>query len=91
MPPKEEDTDTIFEFLVSDADVSWGHWRHIVPVWTYPRLEEKPKFAQLVIPTLDSVRYERLLNLSFAVEKASLLVGGPGTAKTTTINQFISR
>ncbi|MEW5318622.1 MAG: hypothetical protein WDW38_009830 [Sanguina aurantia] len=91
MPPKEEDTDTIFEFLVSDADVSWGHWRHTVPVWTYPRLEEKPKFAQLVIPTLDSVRYERLLNLSFAVEKASLLVGGPGTAKTTTINQFISR
>lgn len=27
-----------------------------MPEWTYPKHEEKPKFAQLVIPTLDSVR-----------------------------------
>lgn len=62
-----------------------------MPVWTYPKNEEKPKFAQLIIPTLDSVRFEKLLHLSYSVEKASLLVGGPGTAKTSCINQFISR
>eukprot|EP00198_Chlamydomonas_reinhardtii_P012689 XP_001702026.1 flagellar outer dynein arm heavy chain gamma [Chlamydomonas reinhardtii] len=91
MPPKEEDSDTIFEFLVNTTDAEWLHWRHCVPVWTYPKNEEKPKYAQLVIPTLDSVRYERLLNLSYNVDKATLLVGGPGTAKTNTINQFISK
>ncbi len=37
------------------------------------------------------VRYERLLQLSYAVDKATLLVGGAGTAKTNTINQFISK
>jgi dynein heavy chain len=55
MPAKEEDSDTIFEFLVDSASGEWQHWRHCVPVWTYPKAEEKPKYAQLVIPTLDSV------------------------------------
>nr|Q39575.1 RecName: Full=Dynein gamma chain, flagellar outer arm [Chlamydomonas reinhardtii]7KZM_C Chain C, Dynein gamma chain, flagellar outer arm [Chlamydomonas reinhardtii]7KZN_C Chain C, Dynein gamma chain, flagellar outer arm [Chlamydomonas reinhardtii]7KZO_C Chain C, Dynein gamma chain, flagellar outer arm [Chlamydomonas reinhardtii]8GLV_AD Chain AD, Dynein gamma chain, flagellar outer arm [Chlamydomonas reinhardtii]8GLV_AX Chain AX, Dynein gamma chain, flagellar outer arm [Chlamydomonas reinhar len=91
MPPKEEDSDTIFEFLVNTTDAEWLHWRHCVPVWTYPKNEEKPQYAQLVIPTLDSVRYGALLNLSYNVDKATLLVGGPGTAKTNTINQFISK
>ena len=36
-----------------------------------------------------SVRFDKLLRLSFSVEKASLLVGSPGTAKTCCINQFI--
>ena len=71
--------------------MTWQHWKNQVPNWVYPKNEEKPKFAQLVIPTLDSVRFEKLLHLSFSVEKASLLVGGPGTAKTTAIMQFISK
>ena len=37
-----------------------------VPAWEYPRAQERPKFAQLIIPTLDSVRYEHLLGLVFA-------------------------
>ncbi len=57
----------------------------------YPKSEEKPKFAQLIIPTLDSVRLEKLLHLSYSVDRSSLLVGGPGTAKTSCINQFISK
>mmetsp|Transcript_5388 Transcript_5388/g.12712 ORF Transcript_5388/g.12712 Transcript_5388/m.12712 type:complete len:4322 (-) Transcript_5388:507-13472(-) len=89
MPPREDETDTIYEYAVSDADLEWVHWRHMVPTWEYPRGEEKPKFAQLVIPTLDSVRFDKLLRLSYSVEKASLLVGSPGTAKTCCINQFI--
>ncbi|GFR42148.1 hypothetical protein Agub_g3000 [Astrephomene gubernaculifera] len=91
MPPKDDETDTIFEYLVNTSDAEWLHWRNCVPVWHYPKNEEKPKYAQLVIPTLDSVRYEKLLNLSYSVEKATLLVGGPGTAKTNTINQFIAK
>lgn len=36
-------------------------------------------------------RYERLLVLVHSIKGASLLVGGPGTAKTTVINQFMSK
>jgi len=35
------------------TDMEWAHWRHLVPAWEYPKKDEKPKFAQLVIPTLD--------------------------------------
>ncbi len=48
-------------------------------------------FVQLIIPTLDSVRFEKLLNISYNVEKSSLLVGGPGTAKTSVIMQFMGK
>lgn len=50
------ESDTIFEYLVDEATGSWQHWDSCVPNWAYPVAEEKPKFAQLVIPTLDSVR-----------------------------------
>lgn len=36
-------------------------------------------------------RYDQLLTLVHSVNGASLLVGGPGTAKTTVINQFIGK
>ena len=64
-----EDGDTIFEYLVREDTAGWQHWRECVPNWTYPKGEERPKFAQLVIPTLDSVRYEKLLGLVYSVNK----------------------
>jgi hypothetical protein len=56
LPGRENATDTIFKYLVDEATCNWHHWASCVPEWTYPRNEEKPKFSQLVIPTLDSVR-----------------------------------
>ena len=53
--------------------------------------EEKPKFARLIIPTLDSVRLDRLLDLVTSVNEKALFVGGPGTAKTTVMKQFMAR
>ena len=35
------------------AAMEWMHWQTLVPNWEYPHNEEKPKFAQLLIPTLD--------------------------------------
>ena len=53
---REAESDTIFEFLVDSASGTWRHWARSVPEWVYPRDDERPKFAQLVIPTLDSMR-----------------------------------
>ena len=62
-----------------------------MPEWLYPHDEETPKFAQLMVPTLDSVRLEALLGAVTSVDKQALfLVGGPGTAKTTAIKQFMA-
>lgn len=66
---QSEDSDTVFEYLVREDNAEWQHWRECVPSWKYPKEQERPKFAQLVIPTLDSVRYEKLLTLAYSVQK----------------------
>ena len=74
---QSEDGDTVFEYLVREDNAEWQHWRECVPSWKYPKEQERPKFAQLVIPTLDSVRYEKLLTLAYSVQKVGccLLLG----------------
>eukprot|EP00899_Mesostigma_viride_P009796 jgi/Mesvir1/18818/Mv04309-RA.2 len=89
--PAVDEGETIFEYLVSDANSMWEHWKENVPEWHYPTGVEKPKFASMVIPTMDSVRLEALLSLVQRGNHAALLVGGPGTAKTATIKQYVGR
>ena len=88
--PTMDASETFFEYFVDDASKEWAHWESRVPEWSYPHEEEKPKFAQLIIPTLDSVRLEALLGAVTSVDEAALFVGGPGTAKTTAIKQFMA-
>lgn len=73
------ETDTVYEYLVHETTGKWQHWRERIPAWEYPRGIDKPKFTQLVIPTLDSVRYEKLLSLVHSVGKASLVRGSWGS------------
>jgi dynein heavy chain len=89
-PNFEDPEETFFEYFVSEEDTEWRHWNTQVPAWEYPVAEEKPKFARLIIPTLDSVRLESLLKIVTSVDKQALFVGGPGTAKTTAIKQFMA-
>jgi dynein heavy chain, axonemal len=88
-PPKKDD-DTVFEYTVNDAG-QWVHWASLVQPWEYPKAAENPKFAQLNIPTLDSTRFDALLTRIGGLGKSSLLVGGPGTAKTTVINMYMAK
>jgi hypothetical protein len=67
--------DTLYEFLVDERSGRWRHWRERIPDWRYPSQLERPKYAQLVIPTLDSVRYEHLLSLVHSQGKATLVRG----------------
>jgi hypothetical protein len=45
----------------------------------------------MCVCVLPCCRYDQLLTLVHSVNGASLLVGGPGTAKTTVINQFLGK
>lgn len=77
-PTCQVEGDTVYEYLVNEASGQWQHWRERIPAWQFPASVARPKFTQLVIPTLDSVRYERLLSLVHSVGKASLVGGGGG-------------
>lgn len=89
LPMKMAEGETLFDYMVDDTSTEWVSWKNLVPVWKYPMGVEKPEFASLVIPTMDSVRLEKILQLCHSVNRPTLLVGGAGTAKTTTIQQFL--
>ena len=67
---RDEERDTFFEYYVDDENAEWNHWADRVPDWHYPVEQETPKFASLVIPTLDSVRLEYVLKMVSSVGKS---------------------
>lgn len=96
--------DSVYEYVVNEVTGDWQHWQERIPTWTYPSSSpssEKngstttssnssvPDFSKIVVPTLDSVRFGYLLSLVHSINKSTLLVGAPGTAKTTTAQQFL--
>ena len=84
----EESPDLIYEYYVDEATGDWVHWNDRIPEFNFdPAME----FAQAFVPTLDSTRYQYLLEQCTNREKpcSMLLCGDAGTTKTATINNFI--
>ena len=84
--------DTVYEFKVDDATGDWVHWGSLIPQWSLPPGDGVgAQFASLLIPTIDSVRNEYSLNLSITQGRSVLFIGGPGTAKTSTVLQYLGK
>ena len=88
IPPCEEGQ-TIFEWVPDWTDKTrpWKKWEP--DEWKAPKVLN---FSALLIPTMDSVRAEYILDIIAKHEvtrtppafKSCMLVGAPGTAKTST-------
>ena len=66
---QEFDEDTVYEFMIKEDGSGWQHWRARVPSWSYPKHQGLLQFSQLIVPTIDSVRYQHLLSLVQATGK----------------------
>jgi len=92
------DKETVFDYYINLDTMDWRVWE--AATWQIPRRLE---FSQLLIPTMDSTRAEFLIALVDSLDEKrsekrkeagirnSLLVGGPGTAKTSVILMYISK
>mmetsp|Transcript_11859 Transcript_11859/g.17623 ORF Transcript_11859/g.17623 Transcript_11859/m.17623 type:complete len:4548 (-) Transcript_11859:28-13671(-) len=80
--------DTVFDF-VTDDEGKWEHWEVRVPSWTYPK-DHTPQFSTIIVPTVDNVRSQFLIDLVAKQKLPVLLIGSSGTAKTVTIQRYIS-
>jgi dynein heavy chain len=85
--PMAEDAQTLYDFFVDEETFEWDVWE--APEWSYDK--ETFKFSTCLIPTVDSVRAEYLIEILLARQrKPVLIVGSAGTAKTSIVLQYTS-
>jgi len=79
--------ETLYEYYVNEQG-QWQLWKP--PVWEYPKGVEKLDFSNLLVPTMDSTRAIYNCMHMHKQKKSVLMVGGEGTAKTSTALMFFS-
>lgn len=91
--PEVEHPDTVYEYRVDDSSSTyeWVNWGSALPRWVFKGADLSKEFASLLIPTIDSIRNEHNISLSIKRNRPIILVGGPGTAKTSIILQIIEK
>ena len=79
--------ETAFEYFVT-KEGEWQHWKTQVKEWHYPT-DVDPSFGELLLPTLDSLRYVDQLTMMVPAGKPVLFTGAPGVSKSATIQMFM--
>lgn len=92
------DHETVYDYYVSETTLQWTIWA--AEMWNPPK---RIAFSQLLIPTADSTRAEYIIQKiaqlpvmrsekrNEPAHNNTLLVGGPGTAKTSIIMMYCSK
>ena len=81
--------DTIFEFLVN-KEGEWEHWKTHVEEYVYPK-DSIPLYASILVPNVDNVRTDFLIDTLAKQGKGVLLIGEQGTAKTVIVKGYMSK
>jgi dynein heavy chain, axonemal len=89
VPKKQRDEDIVYDYVV-DENGEWVHWQERVVQWDYPA-DVTPDFHKILVPTVDSVRTEYLVDVIARQKLAVLLIGESGTAKTVTVKQYLEK
>jgi dynein heavy chain len=85
--PEPEEGMTIYEYFLDPVSFEWTVWKP--PEWVYPSAQKKLDFSNLLVPTMDSTRSMFLMENMHKLKRPTLLVGGSGTAKTSTAYMFL--
>ena len=81
--------ETIFEYVVERSG-EWAHWSSRVQEYSYPP-DQVPEYASILVPNVDNVRTTFLVDIIARQEKAVLLIGEQGTAKTVMVQGYASQ
>uniref|UniRef100_A0A3P9MF80 Dynein, axonemal, heavy chain 5 n=1 Tax=Oryzias latipes TaxID=8090 RepID=A0A3P9MF80_ORYLA len=86
IPPGREET--MFDYYVTAEH--WVHWSTRVEEYIYPP-DVTPKYSSILVPNVDNVRTDFLIDTISKQGKAVLLIGEQGTAKTVIMKSFMSK
>ncbi|XP_043531467.1 dynein axonemal heavy chain 8-like [Chiloscyllium plagiosum] len=81
--------ETMFEFLVNQQG-EWENWKIWVQEYSYPP-DSEPDYTSILVPNVDNVRTNFLLHIIAKQNKAVLLTGEQGTAKTVMIKGYLKK
>uniref|UniRef100_A0A3B3YD38 AAA+ ATPase domain-containing protein n=1 Tax=Poecilia mexicana TaxID=48701 RepID=A0A3B3YD38_9TELE len=79
---------TMFDYYVT-SEGHWVHWNTRVEEYFYPS-EVTPEYSSILVPNVDNVRTDFLIQTIAKQGKAVLLIGEQGTAKTVMIKGYMS-
>ncbi|XP_009583720.1 PREDICTED: dynein heavy chain 5, axonemal-like, partial [Fulmarus glacialis] len=85
----EGSEDTMFDYYVA-SDGKWMHWNTCVEEYVYPS-SSTPEYGSILVPNVDNVRMDFLIETIAKQGKAVLLIGEQGTAKTVITKGFMSK
>ena len=80
--------DSVFEYYLDDSKSLFYHFNEIVPKFDYP--QEPTQFFNLVIPTIDTIRYSVHLKMLVKIDKPVFITGQTGTGKSMIVQNFIT-
>uniref|UniRef100_A0A2K6MIB6 Dynein axonemal heavy chain 5 n=1 Tax=Rhinopithecus bieti TaxID=61621 RepID=A0A2K6MIB6_RHIBE len=89
LPPPAGPGDTAFDYYVA-PDGTWTHWNTRTQEYLYPS-DTTPEYGSILVPNVDNVRTDFLIQTMAKQGKAVLLIGEQGTAKTVIIKGFMSK
>ncbi|KPI94919.1 Dynein heavy chain 8, axonemal [Papilio xuthus] len=78
-----------FEYMVTEAGV-WQHWSESVEDYIYPS-DTIPEYASILVPNIDNVCISFLIDTIAKQNKAVLLIGEQGTAKTVMLKSYMQK
>uniref|UniRef100_A0A3B3TNK4 Dynein axonemal heavy chain 10 n=1 Tax=Poecilia latipinna TaxID=48699 RepID=A0A3B3TNK4_9TELE len=77
---------TMFDFHFDGVKMKWVPWSALVEKYTH---NPEMKFADILVPTVDTTRSSWILEQMVKIKRPVLLVGESGTSKTATILNFL--
>ncbi|KAI8438606.1 hypothetical protein MSG28_011048 [Choristoneura fumiferana] len=78
-----------FEYTVTPAG-TWQHWSECVEDYIYPT-DSVPEYASILVPNIDNVCISFLIETIAKQNKAVLLIGEQGTAKTVMLKSYMAK
>lgn len=79
---------TLFEYFLDIDEKVWKPWKSLVPQYIH---DPAKQYNEILVPTVDTVRTDWLLNLMYSLKRPTLLVGESGTSKTATTLNFLRK